>query len=321
MKKLGKILLIFFVAILSLVFFPIAIGIGVGFLVHKRTTGPRLKYFLLTVIALLTLFFGSAWVEALNSPTKPESASPTPVVEGIKTELNPTLILTAVPTGIPSSTPIPVSDRQEARVTRVIDGDTIDVLFNGKTERIRFIGINTPETVDPRKPVECFGKEAYRVTNENLMGQMVLLESDSSQTNRDKYNRLLRYVWKDNGTVDFGKVLIATGYAYEYTYDVPYKYQKEYKQAQKEAEEGKKGLWADDACPTSTPTTSISTGAGNAPAQLGNSGSYTCDCGKSCTEISSCAEAQYLLNVCGCKQRDADKDGIACDGAPLKCQN
>ncbi len=52
-----------------------------------------------------------------------------------------------------------------------------------------------------------------------------------------------------------------------------------------------------------------------------SSGSYTCDCGKTCTEISSCAEAQYQLNTCGCSVRDNDHDGIACDGAPLHCQN
>lgn len=52
-----------------------------------------------------------------------------------------------------------------------------------------------------------------------------------------------------------------------------------------------------------------------------NSGAYACDCSKTCTEITSCAEAQYQLNTCGCSQRDADHDGIACDGAPLKCQN
>jgi len=319
MKKLAKILLVLFIAFLSLIFFPIAIGIGIGFFVYKRVANPKLKYSLLTIITLLTLFFGSAWVIALNSPTKPVTISPSPVVEGVKDDLVPAEGSSPAPTITNTPTLTVEVDKQEVKVTRVIDGDTIDVLLNGKTERVRFIGINTPETVDPRKPVECFGKKAYQVANETLTGQTVLLETDSTQTNRDIYNRLLRYVWTDEGNVDFGKVMIATGFAYEYTYNIPYKYQTIYKEAQKEAEEGKRGLWADDACPASTPMKTTTTGS--APVQSESGSTYVCDCGKICTEISTCAEAQYLLNTCGCKQRDADKDGIACDGAPLKCQN
>lgn len=71
--------------------------------------------------------------------------------------------------------------------------------------------------------------------------------------------------------------------------------------------------------PTATPTVYIAP-TYSAPTQTTNSG-YTCDCSKTCTQISSCAEAQYQLNVCGCAQRDGDHDGIACDSAPLHCQN
>jgi len=136
--------------------------------------------------------------------------------------------------------------KQEAKVARVIDGDTIEVLFKSKKEKVRVIGIDTPETVDPRRPVECFGKEASNMAKEILAGQNVVLQSDSSQKNVDNYGRLLRYVFIDN--IDFGKFMIEQGYAYEYTYDLPYKYQLEYKNAEKQAREEKTGLWKDPSC-------------------------------------------------------------------------
>ena len=127
-------------------------------------------------------------------------------------------------------------------VVKVVDGDTIDVNLDDKIERLRLIGINTPETVDPRKAVECFGKEASEKAKSILTGKKVALENDPSQDERDKYNRLLKYVFLEDGT-SFNLLMIQEGYAYEYTYDLPYKYQTEFKQAQKEAEENKAGLW------------------------------------------------------------------------------
>jgi len=127
-------------------------------------------------------------------------------------------------------------------VVKVVDGDTIDVSMDDKVERLRLIGINTPETVDPRKPVECFGKEASNKAKDILFGKKVFLENDGSQGERDKYGRLLRYVFLEDGT-SFNLLMIKEGYAYEYTYSLPYKYQTEFKQAQKEAETNKAGLW------------------------------------------------------------------------------
>lgn len=147
-------------------------------------------------------------------------------------------------------TPIPqYEDRNvyQAKVTKVVDGDTINVLIDSKAEKVRILGINTPETVDPRKPVECFGREASDKAKSILTGQTVRLNEDPTQDNRDKYGRLLRYVILPDGE-DFGLQMIKEGYAYEYTYDIPYKYQKEYKSAQKEAEKSKLGLWEDGAC-------------------------------------------------------------------------
>jgi micrococcal nuclease len=132
-------------------------------------------------------------------------------------------------------------------VAKVVDGDTIDVMMNGEKTRVRLIGINTPEVVDPRKPVECFGKEASAHAKDILTGKKVSLESDPTQTDRDKYDRLLRYIFLEDGT-NFNESMIREGYAYEYTYDLPYKYQAQFKAAQKEASDAGRGLWAEGVC-------------------------------------------------------------------------
>jgi micrococcal nuclease len=168
-------------------------------------------------------------------------------------------LLQPTPRSMPSVNPKPTSvptnqsvagastGRQVAQVVKVVDGDTIDVSINGVREKIRIIGLNTPETVDPRKGVECFGREASNFAKQTLSGKTVYLEADPTQAERDKYNRLLRFVFVD-GTLDFSLFMIQEGYGYEYTYDLPYKYQAAYKKAQEEAKNNKKGLWADNAC-------------------------------------------------------------------------
>src|SRR5215210_1685857 len=116
------------------------------------------------------------------------------------------------------STPI------SSKVLRVVDGDTVDVQFqDGSTERLRLIGIDTPEVVDPRKPVQCFGREASAHAHELLDGQAVAIELDASQGQRDIFGRLLAYVWLPDGR-NFGEVMIADGVAHEYTYNLPYAY-------------------------------------------------------------------------------------------------
>jgi len=137
-------------------------------------------------------------------------------------------------------------------VVRVIDGDTIVVLMNGKNVTVRLIGLDTPEIVDPRKPVQCFGKEASEKMKRVISGQSVRVETDPSQGTYDKYGRLLAYIYAPANVRPEGilvnKYMIAEGYGHEYTYNLPYKYQAEFKAAQKQAREQKKGLWADRVC-------------------------------------------------------------------------
>lgn len=133
------------------------------------------------------------------------------------------------------------------KVTKVTDGDTIHIDMNGADEKVRLIGINTPETVDPRTPVQCFGKEASTRMEELAGGKIVRLEYDDSQSLRDAYNRLLAYVYLEDGEM-LNRKMVAEGYAYEYTYLTPYKYQKEFRQLQTLARTSGRGLWSPNTC-------------------------------------------------------------------------
>jgi len=207
-------------------------------------------------------------------------------------------------------------------VVKVVDGDTLSVSINGKTETIRLIGINTPETVDPRKPVECFGKEASNKAKELLSGKRVRLETDSTQGDRDKYGRLLRYVWLEYD-IFFNKQMISDGYAYEYTYSKPYKYQSEFKQAEAEAKQAKRGLWADGACAIAKTNDAPSTVQQPAPQAPSNSSQYDCSGNKyNCSDFKTHNEAQAVFEYCGGTSNDvhkldgSDKDGLACESLP-----
>lgn len=206
-------------------------------------------------------------------------------------------------------------------VLAVVDGDTVSVEIDGKKEVLRLIGINTPETVDPRTPVQCFGKEASAKAKEILIGKKVFVEGDSTQSERDKYNRLLRYIFLEDGT-NFNKLMIEEGYAYEYTYNAPYKYQEEFKNAEKAAREAQKGLWAEDTCngelqtpksSASTDNSSLETGATTAKTETNSSSGQSCAGKHLCGQMTSCKEAYFYLNSCGVSSLDRDKDGVPCE--------
>ncbi len=133
------------------------------------------------------------------------------------------------------------------KVLRIIDGDTIKVKLGDKIETIRLIGIDSPESVHPEKAVQCFAKEASNKLKELLSDKFVYLKSDKSQDNRDKYNRLLRYVYRTD-YLFINKWLIENGFAYEYSYKTPYQFQDAFILAQKNAQENKLGLWEDGVC-------------------------------------------------------------------------
>ncbi len=129
---------------------------------------------------------------------------------------------------------------EEALVVRVIDGDTVELNCG---ERVRYLGIDAPETVDPEEPVECYGPEASERNKELVEGKVVTLLRDGSD--RDSYGRLLRYVFVD-GTFVNGD-LVWGGYAYARSYNDPPRLYQTLVQLERSAREGQRGLWQE--CP------------------------------------------------------------------------
>lgn len=134
------------------------------------------------------------------------------------------------------------------RVVRVVDGDTFVVERNGREDTVRLLGVDSPETKHPQKPVECFGMEASRRLVELLDNQYVRLEGDLSQADIDRYGRQLRYVYLPDGTF-VNELLIKEGYAFEYTYgSKPYEFATSFSAAEDSAQELGRGLWSENAC-------------------------------------------------------------------------
>lgn len=127
-------------------------------------------------------------------------------------------------------------------VSRTIDGDTIVVALSGRQETVRLLGIDTPETHDPRKPVQCFGQAAADHTRQLLQDKNVRLEPDPTDSDRDKYGRLLRYVYLPDGTLINAR-LIADGYAFAYTI-FPLTKLDDFIALQAAARDHNRGLWA-----------------------------------------------------------------------------
>lgn len=128
------------------------------------------------------------------------------------------------------------------QVTQVLDGDTVEIDMNGNREKIRFIGVDTPETHDPRKAVQCFGKAASNFTQSLVDNKRVRLEADALSTSRDRYNRLLRYVYVDANTLVNAEI-IKQGYGFAYT-GFDFTKSAEFKNYQNEARTSNRGLWA-----------------------------------------------------------------------------
>jgi len=327
-----KFIIIAFAVIVGLAFFPFVIASLLVWFVHKRVSNKNVRYVLFAAIALFTLFFGSAWVVAMTSPSKTKTQSEqapqatrvdkntSQATKPIETSLSPTVFKAQTAQNNPNIV--------LAKVVAIIDGDTIDVdLGDGNIKRVRYIGVDTPESVDPKQPLQCFSKEATAKNKELIDNGIVGLEKDVSET--DRYGRLLRYVYM--GDLFINQALVAEGFAHASSYPPDIKYQDKFKLAEQQARTGNKGLWGscDITTPTSSkkPTTSNST---SSQANTNTSGAstdggtckYSCSgTDRDCADFSSHAEAQAFFNCCGfTAQNDPMKldavgvgDGIACE--------
>ena len=137
----------------------------------------------------------------------------------------------------------PPTANGNATVERVVDGDTIIVRVGGRRERVRFIGMDTPESVKPNTPVQCFAIAASNRTKALLpAGTSVRLVGDVEQ--RDKYKRLLAYVYRARDNLFVNLSLVRDGYAQPYTFPPNVAHTNEFVAAAAEARNAGRGLWS-----------------------------------------------------------------------------
>ncbi len=189
----------------------------------------KIKYLIITILIIcITMFFAIFAKDLLNNKAKLNESNSSNILDNIfntNDEIN----------------------LQEAYVTKVVDGDTIWVNIEGKEEKIRLIGVNSPEYT---KEVEPYGKEATEFTTHKLLNKTIYLQKDVSDT--DSYDRLLRYVWTDKIDVIneeniknylFNYSLVYEGYAESNYYKPDITLQSYLEDAQTQAKENKKGMW------------------------------------------------------------------------------
>ena len=150
----------------------------------------------------------------------------------------PPLTVTATNSASISIATASADNLEQALVSKVVDGDTIR-LSDGR--KVRYIGIDTPETVHPTKAIGCYGQEASAKNKELVLNQIVALEKDVSET--DRYGRLLRYVYLDG--IMINDLLVKAGYARVSTYPPDVKYQAIFSASEKIAQEQNLGLWGE----------------------------------------------------------------------------
>lgn len=176
-----------------------------------------------------------------SSDTSPPAGTTSPAVEAATTT--------------PSTDP--GQGRTNALVTSVIDGDTIEVRFRGRPLTVRLIGIDTPESVAPGEPVQCYALEASAYTTERLDGERVRLEFDAERT--DPFGRTLAYAWL--GDELFNETLVREGYAFVTTFPPNVRYVDRFRAAQRGARSADRGVWGrcvdEDACDPAYPDACI----------------------------------------------------------------
>lgn len=249
------------------------------------------KYIWLIVLGFYLVALGFVLGRVSQKPTENKTNTSTPAVSSQSTPL-PTRVLGN-------------QTEQKHLVTKVVDGDTIQI-EGDKT--VRYIGIDTPETVDPRRPSMCFGKEASMKNKELVEGKYVRLEKDVSET--DKYGRLLRYVYV--GDIFVNDYLVRQGFAHAYTYPPDVLYQQQFVEAQREAVANNRGLW--NLCGVQpTGSSSIMSQSQSTSPQIAGD--------KDCADFTTQKEAQDFFIAQGGPDKDphkldVDHDGVACEGLP-----
>jgi micrococcal nuclease len=227
---------------------------------------------------------GSAPIEEVDAPDSAENSS----AEGFE------------------SVDIPAGDRAE--VINVIDGDTVDVLLDGREYRLRYIGVDTPERDEP------YYSEATRFNRDLVDNQTVILVKDVSDV--DQYGRLLRYVYLEDGTF-VNAELISGGYARIVTFPPDVAEVENLRVLQNDARNAGRGLWGID---TFSAEGESSTSGGFSDAPIG---CQRCDSNiYNCSDFETQSEAQACYNYCydvageDIHRMDGGGDGVVCESLP-----
>lgn len=220
----------------------------------------------------------------------------------------------------------PIGRVEKARVVRVVDGDTIVVDRGRGPEKLRYIGMDTPETVDPRRPVEPMGHAAAAANQALVGGRTVWLEKDVSET--DRYGRLLRDVWlrdpsRPSGWLFVNLELVAEGYAQVTTYPPDVRYVDALLAAQRAAREAGLGLWAEPSASGDAGTSPIPFVGGGGGGGSGGSGGSGCQPSYSpclpivddldCADVRAMGLAPVRVEGPDVYRLDRDGDGLGCE--------
>ncbi|MEQ6390389.1 thermonuclease family protein [Bacillaceae bacterium S4-13-58] len=214
-----------------------------------------------------------------------------------------------------------------AKVTRIVDGDTIEISINGKEESVRLLLVDTPETKHPSLPVQEYGPEASQFAKTKLLGKQVQLEYDGPK--RDKYDRLLGYLWVGGKT--FNEMLLEEGLArIAYIYYPPYTHYDAYVKAENRAKSAKKGIWSIDGYVTADGFNSSEPEPEpepEEPEQPSTGGTYAGPYDpfgpdRDCGDFDTHQDAQDFFIAAGGPDQDphrldgSDGDGLACESLP-----
>ena len=190
---------------------------------------------------------------AIGSLQGPETGSPTSAIATASPTSRLVAIATPTSTAEPTATTTaeptfgPIGQTTEATVVRVTDGDTIVVAYGGQEYKVRYIGMDTPETVDPSSDVQWMGPQATAANADLVEGKTVFLEKDVSEV--DRFDRLLRYVWLTDGAAWtlVNLELVRQGVASAKSYPPDVMYDELYSSPEGERTPSALGLWASDA--------------------------------------------------------------------------
>jgi micrococcal nuclease len=207
----------------------------------------------------------------------------------------------------------PTGKTTEASVVRVVDGDTIVVAYGGRQYKVRYIGMNTPETVDPSRPIQWMGPEASAANKTLVAGKSVVLEKDVSET--DRYGRLLRYVWLTDGVAWtlVNLELINEGFASVSTYPPDVKYVDVYLAAERDARATAVGLWGEAPIAEPAPDATAKPLANTTKCHPSYTPCLPIVADLDCSDVRAMGKAPVTVKGPDDYRLDRDGDGMGCE--------